>query len=129
MVFSFTFWECLSSCCSLSQSLKSWSVISFVRASVAKAGRDLYPVKKSKICGSILGWRRAAVLALPQKITLFAFNLIALEKKRRRWSICFWVSIYPTNKTWFYKIQYLFLSFWKTLPRLWLFLILYWPTS
>ena len=60
---------------------------------MAKAGKDLYRVKKSEICGHKLaaGLAASSGIGSHTKITLFSFNLIALEKKR--WSVCFCVNL------------------------------------
>ena len=58
-----------------------------------KAGRDLYRVKKSWICGEVLGLMATRGIGSHTKITLFAPNLIELEKKRRRRSVCLNVNL------------------------------------
>ena len=69
---------------------QSWSraVVSFVTVSEAKAGEDLYGVKKSKICGSVVAVVGRVLAFAPKWLDLFVFNLMASEKLRRRRSVC-----------------------------------------
>ena len=78
---------------------------------MAKAGEDLYRVKKSEICGQKLaaGLAASSGIGSHTKITLFSFNLIALEKKRWRWSVCFCVNL--SNKHVSTKLKIFFLLF------------------
>ena len=69
-------------------------------------------------------WLASSGIGSHTKITLFAFNLIALGKKRRRWSVCLSVNLSNKHITKFSIFLIL-----KNSSRLWLFLILFWPTK